>query len=333
MTLAAVMVTHNRLAALQASLPCLLAEAVDRIVVVDNASTDGTADWLAGQTDPRLKILRLPDNRGGAGGFEAGMAMLRAGPEDPKGPDTAGRDLHGPDPDWIVLMDDDAHPAPGALAAFRAYIATAEPDIGVVAAATFLPGGTPSEMNRPSRNPFWHAGLFLRTLLRGNREGFHLADAAYGPDAPVRDIDLGSFVGYFVSRAAIDKAGLPEAGLFIYGDDVLYSLRLRRAGIRIVFHPGVRFIHDCGTMGAGFVYRPLWKIYYHCRNGVAIALAAAGPVIFPLALGWYLVVWARRGRYCTGAERALYRRMMWRGVRDGLLWRRGRNDAVHRMVP
>ena len=39
----------------------------------------------------------------------------------------------------------------------------------------------------------------------------------------------------------------------------------------MAFVPALRFTHDCGTMGDGFVYRPLWKIYYHCRNGVSIA--------------------------------------------------------------
>ena len=316
MTLAAVVVTFNRLAELQITLARLLAEAVDHIVVVDNASSDATPDWLATQDDPRLHVLRLSDNMGGAGGFEAGMA--------------AARDLF--DPDWVVLMDDDARPAPGALARFRAETPALEPDVGCVAAAVFYPDGTLCEMNRPSSNPFWNLSLFARTLVRGNRAGFHLPDAAFDPDAGVRRIDVASFVGYFVHRDAVARAGLPEGGLFIYGDDVLYSLRLRRAGIGMVLMPQVRFEHDCGTMGQGFIYRPLWKIYYHCRNGVSIARQAAGPLIFPAALAYYTLVWWRRGRFYEAGEKRLYRRLMWTGLRDGLLRRRGRNDAVHAMA-
>ena len=115
----------------------------------------------------------------------------------------------------------------------------------------------------------------------------------------------------------------------IYGDDVLYSLRLRRAGFGMILMPSVRFAHDCGTMGQGFIYRPLWKIYYHCRNGVSIARQAAGPLIFPAALAYYTLIWWRRGRHYDADERRLYRQMMWAGLRDGLRGRRGRNDAMH----
>ncbi len=312
MRLAAVVVTYNRVEQLRVTVARLLAEAVDVIVVVDNASSDGTPDWLARQSDPRLDVVRLTENTGGAGGFEAGMARAR--------------DAH--DPDWCVLMDDDARPEAGALTRFKETPA----EEGVVAAAVFYPNGTLCEMNRPSRNPFWQLGLFIQTLFKGNREGFHLPDSAFAPDAPPSPIDIASFVGYFVHRTVTERAGLPEGGLFIYGDDVLYSLRVRRAGMPMVMRPDIRFEHDCGTMGEGFIYRPLWKIYYHCRNGVSIARQAAGPLIFPAALLWYVILWARRGRYYAGAERRMYRRMMWLGLRHGLMRKRGRYDPAHVMA-
>ncbi len=324
--LVAIVVTYNRLDQLQVTLARLLTEDCDLVLVVDNASSDGTAEWLAGQLatqgDPRLQVLRLPENGGGAGGFEAGLAMAR----------------DRWDPDWCVLMDDDARPMPGACALFRKLAADLDPDaegadaVGVIGAAVLLPDGRVSEMNRPGLNPFWHPSLLWQTLVRGNRAGFHLDDAAYAPDAGPRDIDLSSFVGYFVSRGTMRRAGLPEGGLFIYGDDVLYSLRLRRQRIGIRFMPAIRFEHDCGTMDEGFVYRPLWKIYYHCRNGVDIARQAAGPVVFPAALAFYVMMWWRRGQRCPAGERPLYRKMMWAGLRDGLRGRRGRNDAIHDMA-
>jgi GT2 family glycosyltransferase len=317
--LAAIVVTYNRPDQLRVTLDRLLTEPVDHIVVVDNASTSETPALLAGYTDPRLHILRLADNTGGAGGFQAGMAHAR--------------DVLAPD--WVVLMDDDARPTPGALARFRVDYADTEPVLprnAVIAAAVFYPDGTLCEMNRPSRNPFWNAGLFVRTLTRGSRKGFHLADADFALDAPPVAIDVASFVGYFVHRSATRRAGLPEGGLFIYGDDVLYSLRIRRAGLGIEMNPAIRFEHDCGTMGEGFVYRPLWKIYYHCRNGVSIARQAAGPVVFPAALLWYVRVWWQRGNALPAPERRLYRRLFWTGLRDGLLRRRGRNDAIHALA-
>lgn len=316
MKLAAIVVTFNRLGALKGTVERLYAEPIDHIIVVDNASTDGTTVWLAEQTDPRLCCVTLADNTGGAGGFEAGMRYAR----------------DAIDPDWVVMMDDDASPQVGAMRAFRSDAAGINPnsdEVGSVIAAVFYPNGTICEMNRPSQNPFWNLGLLLKTMFRGGRVGFHIKDTDYDPMAGRKPLDVASFVGYFVSRQAIHKVGLPEGGLFIYGDDVLYSLRLRRAGLRMEFMPSVRFDHDCGTMGQGFIYRPLWKIYYHCRNGVSIARQAAGPIIFPAALVYYVLLWWRRGRHYDPDERIVYRKMMWAGLRDGLMRRRGRNDAIH----
>lgn len=314
--LAAVLVTYNRLSMLQQSLPRLLAESAGHVVVVDNASTDGTAAWLAGQDNAHLTVLSLAENSGGAGGFEAGMAWL----------------TRTDAPDWILLLDDDAWPEVGALQGFAQILPALPAETGAVVAAVRLPNRRIAEMNRPGYNPFWHRRKIWQTLTRGNRTGFKLPDSAYESAAPMVEIDNGSFVGYFVSRVGWQRVGLPEGGLFIYGDDVLYSLRLRRAGLKIIFTPMLRFTHDCGSMDAHFVYRPLWKIYYHCRNGVAIARAAAGSLVFPLALIWYIAVWTRRGRRCPQAERGFYWRMMGAGIRDGLLGRRGRADAIHNMA-
>lgn len=310
-TLAAVVVTFNRLEQLKLTVERLRAEAPDHIVVVDNASTDDTPAWLAGQTG--LHVVSLPENTGGAGGFEAGMA--------------AARDAF--DPAWVVLMDDDARPSLGCFAAFRAAPEFAQTAPLAVAAAVTFPDGEICEMNRPGWNPFWHMGKLLRTVFKGTRQGFKVTDAALAADAAPTQIDVASFVGYFVNRAAVQVAGLPDGSLFIYGDDVLYSLRLRRKGAKMVLLPQVRMEHDCKTMGTQFIYRPLWKVYYHCRNGVEIARMSAGIFVFPLALCYYLLTWLRKARYYPDALRPLYKELLWKGVRDGLMGRRGRNDEIH----
>src|SRR5690554_1569224 len=79
-TLVAVVVTHNRLAQLKVTLARLLANAAQdlmAVVVVDNASSDGTTDWLSTQDDPRLLVHCSELNQGGAGGFATGIALAR----------------------------------------------------------------------------------------------------------------------------------------------------------------------------------------------------------------------------------------------------------------
>lgn len=310
--IAAIVVTYNRIAALRETLPRLLAEELDHVVVVENGSTDGTREWLAEQTDPRLLVLRPEGNLGGAGGFELG---LRAAAE-------------RFDPDWTVLMDDDARPQPGAIATFRTdTLPGLDADTGAVAAAVFLPDGEICEMNRPTRNPFWSARLMWRTMRKGTA-AFHLDDADIRGQTSCQ-IDVASFVGFFLSRAGLRRAGLPDGGMFIYGDDVSYSLRLRHAGMTLIFDPRLRFEHACGSLGTDMALRPMWKIYYLARNNIEVCRLATGPVLWPLALGYYVFAWLRRSRRYPQTERRLYRRMLWGGLRDGLRGRSGRNDAVH----
>ncbi len=304
--LVAVVVTHNRLAQLQVTVQRLLeapASCLQAVVVVDNCSSDGTADWLAAQRDPRLDIIRSDTNLGGAGGFETGMR----------------RAMERFDPDWLVVMDDDARPCPDALASFQAV---PRQDDLALAAAVYFPDGAVCEMNRPSINPFWHPRAFLRTLWqvltgRGARDGFHIPYRAYDAEHTT-EIDLTSFVGLFMSRRMVQTVGLPDGHLFLYGDDVIYTLGLRKAGFRIAFDPGLRFEHDCSTFenDRKRVFRPLWKVYYTYRNGLMMYHRAAGP-LFWLMVPALAVKWALAGsRY--GADRPRYNRLLRRALLDAL---------------
>lgn len=306
--LVAVVVTFNRLDKLRATLARLLetpAAWLEAVIVVDNASDDGTGDWLAAQDDPRLVVLPSGANLGGAGGFELGMR----------------RAVEMLDPDWIVVMDDDARPAPGALEAFHAL------DLSrwdAVAAAVYFPDGEICEMNRPSRNPFWHGHEFRRTLFGGGRSGFHITPEDYA--GPARAIDVASFVGLFVSRAAIARVGYPDGRLFVYGEDGLFTLGLSKAGGRIGFEPGLRFEHDCSTFqGQRGRFRPLWKVYYYHRNLMLLYRMAAGWMFWP-ALLVVLPKWLSKVRHHKG-DRQAYLRLLGQAVRDGLTGRTGVEHA------
>ena len=300
--LAALVVTCNRLDQLRVTVERLLAapaETLCALVVVDNASDDGSAAWLGQVDDPRLDVLRLEHNSGGAGGFAAGLDHIRAS------------DM---DPDWTVLMDDDARPNPDCLDRF---IQTPRQDAEIWFAAAYLPDGTIADMNRPWTNPFWHPRTFLRSLFAG-RDGFHLSAGDYDAKAPC-PVDGGSFVGLFLSREALAAAGLPDAGLFLYGDDVLYTLGFSARGGRCLFDPALTFEHDCKTLvGAQPTFAPLWKAYYFHRNQILVYRLAAGPVLFwpVLALKW--VKWRLRARHYSGAGRRAYKRVLAAAVADGL---------------
>lgn len=308
--LAALVVTYNRLDQLKLTVARFLEAAPDvleMLMVVDNASTDGTGDWLAAQHDPRLRVLRLDRNTGGAGGFSAGMVALQ---------ETC-------DPDWMLLTDDDGRPDPGALEVFHTLDLTGW---DALAAAVYFPSGEICEMNRPSRNPFWAGRTFWRTARRG-RSGFHLKSDEYAGDE-IAPIDVTSFVGFFVRREGVAMAGVPDPGLFLYGDDGIYTLRLSAMGGRIGFAPQITFTHDMSTFaGQRGRFRPLWKVYYYHRNLLMLYRLAAGVWFWPVLL-IILPKWALKIRHHGGERRAFWR-LMRRAMADGL---RRRTDVPHEKV-
>ena len=307
--LVAVVVTHQRLEQLRVTVPALLASGpgdLAAVVVVDNASDDGTPDWLATQTDPRLHVLRLPRNLGGAGGFAAGLRHAM---------DTL-------DPDWLVVMDDDARPEPGALAAFQTLELAGWDGI---AAAVRHPDGTLCEMNRPTLNPFWHKRILWRTLMGGGRGAFHLGEADFARPG-LRAVDGASFVGFFLRAAVIGQRGYPDPALFLYGDDAIYTMGLTRAGDRLGFAPEIRFEHDSTTYSAADPrIRPLWKVYYYHRNLLILYRIATGIFFVPVLL-YYIPRWLLRVRAHRG-ERRRFLRLFGLAVVDGLRRRTSRPHA------
>lgn len=306
--LVAIVATHRRLADLRRTLAALLAApAADlaAVVVVDNASDDGTGAWLATQTEPRLHVLTLPRNLGGAGGFEAGMRQAMAALS----------------PDWLLIMDDDSRPEAEALATFQRLDLSGYDG---VAAAVRCPDGNLADMNRPTFNPFWHKRILMRALLGGGRGAFHLGESDFHRPG-LRPIDGASFVGFFVRARVVAEAGYPDPRLFLYGDDAIYTMGLTRAGYRLGFAPEVRFVHACTTYSpADPRLRPLWKAYYYHRNLLILYRTAAGIFFYPV-LCLYLPRWLYRLRH-HGGERRRFLGLFGLALRDGL---RGQTSRPH----
>ncbi len=97
----AVVVTYNRRDLLTQAPSAVLGQSrtPDTVIVIDNASTDGTAD-LVRTRFPSVRLAAAQRNTGGAGGFAYGLALALA-----------------EEADLVWLMDDDTVPEPGALRA------------------------------------------------------------------------------------------------------------------------------------------------------------------------------------------------------------------------
>nr|WP_295744785.1 glycosyltransferase [uncultured Acidocella sp.] len=263
-SVAAVIVTYNRLEKLRLTLERTLAQPFAQVIVIDNASTDGTGDYLREIGDARLRLVHETENRGGAGGFMRGFELAAQ---------ESGAD-------WLVCYDDDAYPSPDALVRF-ADLALG-PDVGGVAASVYFPDGSICPMNRPGMDIFHSPLVLARALLRPGR-AVGLDDEAYQGHAPL-PVSFSSFVGLFVRCDLVrDVLGLPQADLFIYRDDSLYTMALTKAGYKLLFAPDLRFVHDCTTSSSGKrIYSPLWKAYYVIRNDLYFFRAFAGAYFYAI---------------------------------------------------
>ena len=192
----AVVVTFNRRDLLLESLAAVTAQsrAPDTVIVVDNASTDGTADDVRARY-PSVRLAGLTRNTGGAGGFAAGLALALAD----------GADL-------VWLMDDDTVPEPGALAALLAARAGDAPrPPALVASRVLWTDGRAHPMNTPRAKPF---------ATRAERQAAGAARCV-----PVRSA---SFVSILVDGALCRERGLPQADYFLWNDDFEFTTRLLR---------------------------------------------------------------------------------------------------------
>lgn len=269
----AFVLTRNRRELLVECVRALLAQThpVDQVIVLDNASTDGTAQHLRAAgllDDPRVRFERREVNTGGAGGYREGVRL---------GID-AGRD-------WVWLMDDDAEPRPDAL---ERLLAAASDGDAAVCSAVVHPGGEIDVQHR------CRMGRFIVPL----------PESAYAPRRR-EEVECASFVGLLMRSSAARAAGLPMAEFFIGYDDAEYSLRLREHGsIRLV--PESVIVHKVPIGGGGAItrrarllrrlglsYAPVpweafWRDLYRIRNFMWIR-RDAGRLEFAALTAGYLV--------------------------------------------
>ncbi len=220
MRVQAVVVTFNRLAMLQRLIPRLTEiAALERVLVVDNASTDGTGEWLRGLDDQFVGYEILETNTGGAGGFHHGLDWaVRAGA------------------DLIWLMDDDGLPEPGCL---DLLLGRQERDGLDFCGPAVLAEQDPARLCFPIRLP------------GGTRVVHEMAAVeAAATDGLIDDVVI-PFNGVLVTRDLVERIGLPREEFFIWGDDVEYLWRAQEHGARIATVVDAHFLHpatdDLGT--------------------------------------------------------------------------------------
>jgi N-acetylglucosaminyl-diphospho-decaprenol L-rhamnosyltransferase len=251
---AVVVVCHDSAADLAATLPALTAQlrADDQLVVVDNASADGTPA-AARALAPAATVIETGANLGFAGGCNTGARASSA--------------------PLLLFLNPDAVPAPGCIEALRAC-AQRRPAWGAWQALVTMAEGRLVNT----------AGNEVHFL------GFGWAGRCGQPVAAAETAEVGfaSGAALVVRREAWDAAGGFDARYFMYGEDLDLCLRLRLAGWAIGIEPAARVEHDYefakGAYKWFYLERNRWWTILAAYPPRLLALLAPALVCFELAL-------------------------------------------------
>lgn len=273
------MVTRDRRELLRECLDRLAGQSrpPDAIVVVDNASSDGTRELLRKRGG--VDVVTLSENAGGAGGFQRGVEQAYAGGHD-----------------WIWLVDDDTFAEPECLAALLAGAQRAPRPPSVLASAVR-----------------WRDGR-LHPLNRGWFRWWPRADVAIAAGAGLVPLRTSTFVSALVAREAVARHGVPPGHYFIWEDDVEYTARLLREGAGYMVPDSVA-VHWTATAHSTLT-DTRERFYYVVRNTLWLLRSGSvrgrdrGAVA--RAYARTLVAYLRSSRPRRSAARTVLR-----GLRDG----------------
>lgn len=279
----AVIVTRNRRDLLAECLGRVraLERPVDELVVVDNASTDGTGQMVR-ERFPEAHLLALEANVGGAGGFHHGLSWAYA----------RGHE-------WMWVMDDDTfveRDTLGALLAGAARAPAGRP-ARVLASRVLWKDGRLHPMNEPW--PYWR------------RRG----ELARAVDAGLLLLRHATFVSAAIHREAVQRHGLPLAHYFVWTEDFEYTGRILReeAGYLV---PESTVLHWTASPHTPVTHGGE-RFYYFVRNSL---LLLRGGALSPAERAQYLRLYVRSlrdyGRRNAWDRTALD--TIRRGIHDGL---------------
>jgi hypothetical protein len=220
----AIVVTHNAAAWIERSLESLAGTGAE-VIVVDNASTDGTPG-LVREKFPDARLMEQ-ENKGFGAGNNAGMRAA------------SGR--------YYLLLNPDAWLTEGALDKLVAF-ADEHPEAAVVGPRLLNPDGSLQRSVRGYPSPWRIATeyFFLRKL--GPRT--HALNAFFGEQfdhESVREAEYLFGACMLVRREAVDEVGGFDEDFFLMSEEVDWCYRFREAGWKVLFYPGAEVFHVVGA--------------------------------------------------------------------------------------
>ena len=284
MSVCAVVVTYNRRELLEECLAALAAQTrpPDQILVVDNASTDGTPDLIRERYAEQVELVALGVNGGGAGGFHEGLRLAHA----------AGHE-------WIWLMDDDTIPTPTALE----KLLEAPARTGLSHPPALL-----------SSRVVWTDGA-MHPMNNPGFERESVPDVVAGAEQRLMPLRTATFVSLLLHRGAVNRHGLPLKRYFLWSDDIEYTARIlgREPGYLV---PASVTVHKTKQSYTAITCSGD-RFYFHVRNTIYMLRGTAWrPREKPGLLFGYVMSVVAYLQFSRFSRASLA--LVARGVRDGL---------------
>lgn len=239
MKIGVVIVTYNRKDELKKVLKLFDKQTSqpEYVMVIDNASTDGTREaleqWREEAAGYKRIAVHMENNMGGSGGFYEGLRR--------------GEELGA---EWIWVSDDDAFPEPDAMEQAEKYLTEHEsrlPEMSAICGMVINQG----KIDTKHRKRYYPKGIGIVEECISEEEYNKKSFA----------LNAFSYVGTIISKQKLKEAGLTNKNYFIWWDDTEHSLRLSKVG-KILCVPAIKIHHDVEE-----TERVLnWKTYYGFRN-------------------------------------------------------------------
>jgi len=229
-----VIVTWNAMEVVDACLASVYAEAEGlalQVWVVDNASSDGTADWVAEQ-HPDVRLIRNQGNRGFAAANNQALAQAQA--------------------PYLILLNPDTVVRPGALRVLRSYL-DEHPAVAAVGPKVVHPAMRLQVLScgyQPSVRTVASQYLGLSRLFPRSHafRGVNLLMGIH--DGAPHEVEWLSGVCLMVRRSVVESVGLLSERWFMYAEDMEWSHRMMQAGWRLCHVPEAVIEHHLGHSAA-----------------------------------------------------------------------------------
>jgi GT2 family glycosyltransferase len=192
------------------------------VIVVDNASTDGTPQAIR-EEHPDVTLIENRTNLGFAKANNIGMAVARG--------------------NFICLVNSDVVVPRGCLEKMVDFM-RANPDIGLLGPRMLSPmGGVGQSVNRlPTVWNYLCFAFGLHFLMPNSRLFGGYIMAGY-PYSNTEDVEVLTGWFWMVPRPALEKVGGLDERFFMYGEDLDWSYRFLKAGWRVVFFAEAEALH------------------------------------------------------------------------------------------